>query len=89
MHQYSSHGRLSGYNGNLDLDIAFMDAAAWSRYAKPSTYSAPDATDNKNSGSTVDLAAGVMRGEYGNGDERKARLGANFNAVQKRVNELL
>lgn len=86
MHQYSSHGRLSGYNGNLDLDIAFMDAAAWSRYAKPSTYSAPDATDNKNSGSTVDLAAGVMRGEYGNGDERKAKLGARFNEVQDLIN---
>ena len=35
------------------------------------------------------LARAVIRGEYGNGDERKARLGANFNAVQKRVNELL
>mgnify|MGYP004603052739 FL=1 len=89
MHQYSSHGRLSGYNGNLDLDIAFMDAAAWSRYAKPSTYNAPAATAHENSGSTADLAAGVMRGKYGNGDERKARLGTNFAAVQKRVNELL
>ena len=86
MHQYSSHGRLSGYNGNLDLDIAFIDAAAWSRYAKPGTYNAPAATDNEHGSSTADLAAGVMRGEYGNGDERKATLGARFNEVQDLIN---
>lgn len=27
--QYSSHGRLSGWNGNLDLNKAYMDVAAW------------------------------------------------------------
>lgn len=35
IHQYASTGRLNGYNGNLDLDIAYMDAAAWDKYAKP------------------------------------------------------
>lgn len=30
--QYSSAGRLAGYNGNLDLDKAYMDAAAWAKY---------------------------------------------------------
>lgn len=30
--QYSSAGRLAGYNGNLDLDKAYMDAAGWARY---------------------------------------------------------
>ncbi|MBM7824673.1 hypothetical protein JOD55_000500 [Arcanobacterium pluranimalium] len=29
------------------------------------------------------------RGEYGNGDERKRRLGANYAAVQARVNQKL
>lgn len=33
--QYSSCGRLSGYSGNLDLNKAYMDAAAWKRYANP------------------------------------------------------
>lgn len=33
--QYTSHGRLAGYAGNLDLDIAYMDAAAWKKYANP------------------------------------------------------
>lgn len=31
--QYSSAGRLAGYDGNLDLDKAYMDAAGWARYA--------------------------------------------------------
>ena len=33
--QYSSSGRLNGYDGNLDLDIAYMDATAWKKYANP------------------------------------------------------
>lgn len=35
------------------------------------------------------LADAVIRGDYGNGDERKRRLGANYAAVQQRVNEKL
>ncbi|RYN04994.1 GH25 family lysozyme [Bifidobacterium animalis] len=31
--QYSSAGRLPGYGGNLDLNIAYMDANAWRKYA--------------------------------------------------------
>ncbi|MDT3768152.1 N-acetylmuramoyl-L-alanine amidase [Gleimia hominis] len=35
------------------------------------------------------LADAVIRGEYGNGEERKNRLGSNYAAVQARVNEKL
>lgn len=34
-------------------------------------------------------AQAVIRGEYGNGEERKSRLGNQYAAVQSRVNELL
>lgn len=34
--QYSSTGRLPGWGGNLDLNIAYMDRAAWMKYAAPS-----------------------------------------------------
>lgn len=34
IHQYSSAGRLPGYGGSLDLDIAYMTPAAWDKYAK-------------------------------------------------------
>ncbi|WP_417134882.1 hypothetical protein [Rubneribacter badeniensis] len=35
------------------------------------------------------LAQAVIRGDYGNGDARRAALGANYDAVQARVNEIL
>jgi len=35
------------------------------------------------------LARAVIRGEYGNGDDRRNRLGANYAAVQARVNAIL
>lgn len=35
------------------------------------------------------LADAVILGDYGNGDERKRRLGANYSAVQNRVNQKL
>ena len=35
------------------------------------------------------LARAVIRGEYGNGEERKSRLGSLYDAVQARVNEIL
>lgn len=42
------------------------------------------------SGIDVDaMARQVVAGEFGNGDERKRRLGSNYDAVQRRVNEIL
>lgn len=35
------------------------------------------------------MAHDVINGKYGTGDDRKRALGANYSAVQKRVNELL
>lgn len=34
MYQYTSHGRLSGYSGNLDLNVFYGDRNAWAAYAK-------------------------------------------------------
>lgn len=35
------------------------------------------------------LAQAVIRGDYGNGDDRRAALGSSYDAVQARVNEIL
>lgn len=35
------------------------------------------------------LARAVIRGDHGNGETRKQRLGNLYSAVQKRVNEML
>lgn len=42
-----------------------------------------------NSQSIEELARAVIRGEYGNGEERKQKLGNLYNEVQKKVNEIL
>lgn len=47
-------------------------------------------TGGGSGGADVDaLVRAVIRGDYGNGEERKWRLGANYSAVQRRVNEML
>lgn len=87
IHQYTSHGRIAGYDGNLDLDIAHMDTAAWGKYANPSGAELPDVPPPNDApgGDTAGLAAAVMRGEYGNGDERRSRLGSRYDEVQSLI----
>ncbi|PKX53876.1 lysin [Lactiplantibacillus plantarum] len=34
MFQYTSTGRLAGWNGNLDFDVFYGDKSAWDKYAK-------------------------------------------------------
>ena len=43
--QYSSHGRISGYGGNLDLDKFYGDKAAWDKYANPSGAASPSTNE--------------------------------------------
>lgn len=88
IHQYSSHGRLSGYDKYLDLDIAYMDKQAWFKYVHGEQAGNAGAAVVCPVGSTPDLAAAVMRGKYGNGEERKAKLGARFNEVQALINRV-
>lgn len=88
--QFTSSLKLSGWNGSLDGNIAYMDKAAWMKYAgsnasTPETPSAPDY--NK-------LADEVIAGQWGNGNERKSRLNVAFglgtyDKVQAIVNEKL
>lgn len=85
--QYTSVGRLSGYNGNLDLNYFSGDRSVWDKYAggKPST-----STPSKPVEKTVnELAQEVIQGKYGNGEARKQALGSRYNEVQDRVNEIL
>ena len=52
MWQWTSSGRLDGYNGNLDLDIFYGDKEAWMKYAKASTTSSAPSSQTKPTGST-------------------------------------
>lgn len=81
--QYSSHGRLPGYTGYLDLDKAYMDADAWEKYVGASSAPAPAKKSNEQ------IAAEVIAGKWGNGNDRRNRLasaGYDYGAIQSIVN---
>lgn len=89
--QYSSSA------GSLDLDIANMDRAAWLKYAQakaapaPTPAPAPKPAPAKKK-SVDEIAAEVIAGKWGNGEDRKKRLtaaGYNYNEVQAAVNKKL
>ena len=86
--QYSSHGRLDGYSGNLDLDKAYMDADGWARYVGASSAPAPAPAKKSNE----QIADEVIAGQWGNGEDRRNRLasaGYDPDAVQAIVNARL
>ena len=81
--QFTSSLQLPGYSGNLDGNIAYMDADAWLKYAgAPWQDLIPEPTK-----SIDDLAVETILGEYGTGAERQKLLGSNYNDVQERVNQ--
>lgn len=89
--QYSSVGRLGGWNGNLDLDKFYGDANAWAKYAGASgtPAPAPAPVDPLAGKSDNQLADEVIAGKYGDGENRKKALGNRYDAVQAIVNQKL
>lgn len=74
---------------------ASRKAALGDRYAEVQArvnemLGAGGSSGGSSSGADIDaLARAVIRGDYGNGAERKRRLGSLYDAVQARVNEIL
>lgn len=89
MWQWTSSGRLNGYNGNLDCDVFYGDDSTWDAYVGKSASAAKP--QSKPVAKTADqLAEEVIAGLWGNGSDRKKRLtaaGYDYNAVQKAVNQ--
>lgn len=89
--QYSSSGRIPGYGANLDLDIAYMDRGAWMRYAASNgkTQFAPTPQPAPARPNLEQMATETIQGKYGNGNERKSRLGRWYEQVMAIVNRRL
>ena len=94
MRQYTSNGWVSGYNGPLDLNYFRGDASQWQAYANPAgkaqTTTPPQVETPPTQ--TVDLqalATATIRGDYGNGQQRRDALGANYDKVMAIVNQRL
>lgn len=89
--QYSSAGRLNGWNGNLDLDKFYGSLDDFKKYygKSSSTPSTPPAsTSSAPSGTTLQLATWTMEGKYGDGEDRKKNLGSRYDEVQNFINHI-
>lgn len=81
----SSSEDLAVFNANIDA-LASGILACFGFGANTSVQPAVPTSE----GASIDvLAQRVIAGEYGNGDARRAALGDKYEAVQRRVNELL
>ena len=94
MRQYTSNGWVNGYNGPLDLNYFRGDASQWQAYANPAGAAKPvtPPQTEKPPTQTVDLqalATATIRGDYGNGQQRRDALGANYDRVMAIVNQRL
>ena len=80
--QFSSSGRVDGVNGNVDMNYMYNDIRKVALKAEVEIVK-----------KTVDeIAAEVIAGKWGNGEERKNKLtaaGYDYKTVQARVNELV
>ena len=93
--QYSSKGTVPGIHGQVDLDYAYQDFPSiivnggFNGYQTSQKAAKPKIVQKM----TVEVAARkVIAGEFGNGDQRRKAieaLGLDYQAVQKRVNEIL
>lgn len=94
MWQTTSSGRINGYNGNLDCDIAYKDYSSIIKniglngFSKSSTNNTQNINPLDNY-SDEELATKVINGEFGNGNERKQKLGNRYQNVQNIVNNRL
>lgn len=75
--QYSSKGRLPGYNGDLDLNRSVLTPEQWKAYAKGGRDGGSAPTPPQPARKTDDqIADEVLAGAWGNGEDRKNRLSA-------------
>lgn len=88
--QYSSVGRLAGYDGDLDLDKFYGDRTAWDKYAgkgnsvKPVPKPEPPKPVTPQ-GTKLDLVYKTMLGQFGNGEARQKALGTRYRDVQDEI----
>jgi GH25 family lysozyme M1 (1,4-beta-N-acetylmuramidase) len=85
--QYSDAGVIDGISGKVDVDYAYYDfASIMAPKAAPTVAPVVPPAPVK---SVDELAHEVIAGTLGNGDARRQALGAQYDAVQARVAELL
>lgn len=84
MWQYTSEGKLAGYNGYLDMNYAYSDFTNPSETITPE----PEPPMVTPEGTVLELAVRTQKGEFGDGEERKSRLNTRYEEVQIFINHI-
>ena len=88
MWQSTSSGRINGYNGNLDGDVAYKDYSSIIKNAKLNGFTDNNVIVNElDKYSDEELAKMVWQGKFGNGEERKQKLFVRYDKIQNLVNQ--
>ena len=90
--EYVKKGQVLGYMGNSgNANGAHLHFEVWKDGIRinPTEYLDKDLFTETIEKSIEELAREVIEGKYGNGEDRKNRLGDRYSEVQARVNEIL
>ena len=80
--QYSSHGRITGYGANIDINKAYLTAEQWRAMAKGTSTKAPE-TPKQN---PIDVAISIADAEVGyrEGSNNHTKYGDTMHELQPR-----
>ena len=75
--QYSSHGRITGYSANIDIDLAYLTAEQWRSMAQGKKTKPPEQ-------SPIDVLIEIASAEVGyhEGPNNKTKFGDTMHALQ-------
>lgn len=93
MWQYTSTGKVNGISGVVDKNHSYYALGNAKPMTPTTTTKTTATTTTKPALKSIDvIAKEVIDGKWGSGDERKKKLtaaGYNYDAVQKKVNEII
>ena len=80
--QYSSHGRITGYGANIDINKAYLTADQWRAMAKGAFTKTPEAPKQN----PIDVAISIADAEVGyhEGTNNKTKYGDLMHSIQPR-----
>lgn len=89
--QYTSCGRLSGWNKNLDFDLFYGNKDDWQKLTQANAPEQPSNPEPVLNGPDPNVVLDVLMNRYGTGKDRENALrsfGYDPTAVQTKINEL-
>lgn len=91
MWQYTSAGKISGISGYCDINECYRDFPAeigGGSSGGDGDGSSGGGSDAAPKGTVLQLAEQVMKGEFGEGEDRKKKLGVRYTEVQDLINHI-